>query len=617
MSKSSSILLILLCLTLLASANPGLQVSSDAGAAASPAQTQSAAPEAKPSQAPSAAAPSPAAPSTNAQSTAGKQPPEVKSTSPSAPFESGTVINVHTRLVTIDVVATDAKGHPVTDLAAKDFTVLEDGKPQRVRAFGFQHPVPPDPKFQLPKLPPNVFTNIPQFGVSSSLNVILLDTLNTSLMDQSYARSQVLHYLDSLPPNEPTAVYVLTDELKLIHDFTTDAGALKQAVKGTNIKYSMLLDNPMAATPGGRGSNGAREMERTRRTMRMDETLLALQDLAHSLAGYEGRKNLFWISEGFPLSINPNATLAPEDEADFEGIEDHSTKVAKSAQILTDAQVAIYPVDARGLVGYTAFSAERQGNIGRNGADFGRTLMQESHHITANHDTMNLLAENTGGKAYYNRNDIDGAIRDGMSDGSTYYMLGYYPDNKAWDGKFRKLQIKVGRAGVKLRHRLGYYAAEPQAIISANPKQRAHDLANALTLDRPLSTGLFFEAAVMPPSEKSQNKVTINYAVDPHTIRIEPGDDGLQHADMDCVVQAFNEKGKPANSVIASEQFALKPETYQKVLKSGFPCQNQLVLPPGKYQLRFAIRDNRTGVLGTSSGQITVTAAVAEEKKTQ
>ena len=126
--------------------------------------------------------------------------------------------------------------------------------------------------------------------------------------------------------------------------------------------------------------------------------------------------------------------------------------------------------------------------------------MQESHHLTASHDTMNLLAENTGGKAYYNRNDIDGAIRDGMNDGSTYYMLGYYPENKTWDGKFRKLQIKVGRAGVKLRHRLGYYAAEPQAIISTNPKQRARDLANALTLDRPLSTGLFFEAAVMPPS---------------------------------------------------------------------------------------------------------------------
>jgi hypothetical protein len=204
-----------------------------------------------------------------------------------------------------------------------------------------------------------------------------------------------------------------------------------------------------------------------------------------------------------------------------------------------------------------------------------------------------------------------------MNDGSTYYLLGYYPDNKTWDGKFRKLQIKVARAGVKLRYRLGYYAADPAAITGKNPKQRERDLGSALMLDRPLLTGIFFEAGVVPPSEKSQNKVTVNYAIDPHTVRIDPEADGLQHAELDCVVQAFNEKGKPAGSIISSMQFALKQETYQKVLKSGFPCQNQLELQPGKYQLRFAIRDNRSGVIGTSSGDITVTAAVAENKKTQ
>jgi VWFA-related protein len=542
------------------------------------------------------------------------KPAEMKTTAPSAPFESGTVINVNTRLVTIDVVATDGKNHAVTDLTAKDFSILEDGKPQTIRAFGFQHPREPDPKVQIPKLPPNVFTNIPQFVTNSALNVILLDTLNTSLTDQSYARSQVLHYLDSLPPNEPTAVYVLTDDLKLVHDFSTDAETLKQAVKSTNIKFSVLLDNPMETSTG----HADAAMRQTRRRMRIDETMLALESLAHSLAGFEGRKNLFWVSEGFPLSINPEATLDPDAEADFDQVENNSTKVAKAAEVLTDAQVAIYPIDARGLAPYTAFSAATPstGNI-RNGAEFGRSLMRESQHFTASHDTMNLLAENTGGKAYYNRNDIDGAIRDGMNDGSTYYLLGYYPDNKTWDGKFRKLQIKVARTGIKLRFRLGYYAADPMAIIGKNTKQRERDLGSALMLDRPLQTGIFFEAAVMQPSEKSQNKLTVNYAIDPHTVRIDPEADGLQHADLDCVVQVFDEKGKPVNSIISSMQFSLKQETYQKVLKSGFPCQNQIALQPGKYQLRFAIRDDRSGVIGTSSGNVSVTAAVAESKKTQ
>jgi VWFA-related protein len=597
--------LILLGLTIWAGANPEPQAASQAE------KTPAAAPSQAQTDAPAKPAPAAAASTPSAQTSAAKPPAEVKTTSPSAPYESGTVINVHTRLVTIDVVATDGKGHAITDLEAKDFSILEDGKPQTVRAFGFQHPREPDPKFQIPKLPPNVFTNIPQFATNSALNVILLDTLNTSLADQSYARSQVLHYLDSLPANEPTAVYVLTDDLKLIHDFSTDSESLKQAVKSTNIKFSVLLDNPLETA----SSHADAATRQTRRRMRIDETLLALESLARSLAGFEGRKNLFWVSEGFPLSINPEATLDPDAEADFDEVENNSTKVAKAAEILTDAQVAIYPIDARGLAPYTAFSAANSGGNMRNGAEFGRSLMRESQHFAASHDTMNLLAENTGGKAYYNRNDIDGAIRDGMNDGSTYYLLGYYPDNKTWDGKFRKLQIKVTRASVKLRYRLGYYAADLTAITGKNPKQRERDLGSALMLDRPLQTGIFFEAGVIPPSEKSQNKITVNYAVDPHTVRIDPEADGLQHAELDCVVQAFNEKGKPAGSIISSMQFSLKQETYQKVLKSGFPCQNQLELGPGKYQLRFAIRDNRSGVIGTSSGNVTVTAAVAENKE--
>jgi VWFA-related protein len=600
--------LICLGLALFAGANPEPQSSTQADATPQPSAAKTDAPAAKP-----APAPMPAAPAASPQPSSGKA-ADVKSTNPSAPFESGTVINVTTRLVTIDVVATDGKGHAITDLEAKDFTILEDGKPQKVRAFGFQHPREPDPKLEIPKLPPNVFTNIPQFVTNSALNVILVDTLNTSLPDQSYARSQVLHYLDKLPPNEPTAVYVLTDDLKLVHDFSTDAESLKQAVKSTNIKFSVLLDNPLEASTG----HADAAMRQTRRRMRIDETMLALESLARSLAGFEGRKNLFWVSEGFPLSINPDATLDPDAEADFDQVENNSTKVAKAAEVLTDAQVAIYPIDARGLAPYTAFSAATPttGNL-RNGAEFGRSLMRESQHFTASHDTMNLLAESTGGKAYYNRNDIDGAIRDGMNDGSTYYLLGYYPDNKTWDGKFRKLQIKVARDGAKLRYRLGYYAADPAAITGKNAKQRERDLGSALMLDRPLLTGIFFEAGVLQPSEKSQNKVTVNYAVDPHTVKIDPGADGLQHAELDCVVQAFSEKGKPVNSIITSEEFSLKPDTYQRVLKSGFRCQNQIDLPPGKYQLRFAIRDNRSGVIGTSSGEVTVTAAVAENKETK
>lgn len=554
---------------------------------------------------------------------AGGQQAAQKTTSLTSPYESSGVIQVHTRLVTLDVVATDAHGNAISDLKAKDFTVLEDGKPQSVRAFGFQHPIAPDPKRQVPALPPNVFTNIPQFPLGSALNVILMDVLNTPLADQAYARGKLLHYVDNMPPNEPTAVYILGSRLKLVHDFTIDHAALKEAVQATNIQSSLLLDGPEEEIPGAAGAaigagDAQRNMEQLRRTMRIDMTLKALQTIAHTLAGYDGRKNLIWISAAFPLSIDPNFTLDPQSPTSFDDMENHSGKVAKTAQVMTDSQVAIYPVDPRGLVAYSTFSAASRGP-GGGGREFGNALLAESRRLTATHDTMNVLAENTGGKAFYNRNDLDKAIYDSVTDGSTYYMLGYYPENKKWDGKFRKVQIKVNRPGIKLRYRLGYYASDPQPIAAKpNPKQRARDLGEALSLDQPNSTALFFAAGVLPPSAQTQNQVIINYSIAPRTLLVNPGNDGLEHAEVECLAQAYNEKGKPAGTAnISTEQASMKPETLQKVLQTGFPCRNQMQLPAGSYRLRLIVRDARTGAIGTSDARVTVPPAVAQTKAPQ
>src|SRR5260370_9091043 len=123
---------------------------------------------------------------------------------------------------------------------------------------------------------------------------------------------------------------------------------------------------------------------------------------------------------------------------------------------------------------------------------------------------MNLLAENTGGKAFYNRNDLDKAIYDGVTDGSTYYLLGYYPENKKWDGKFRKVQIKATRGGVKLRYRLGYYAADPQpAEIKPNTNQLHRALGDALRLGGPPLTSPFFAAGECPPAPPRQTTIPV------------------------------------------------------------------------------------------------------------
>ncbi len=544
-----------------------------------------------------------------------------------AAYESATVLRVTTRLVMLDVVATDSHGHAILDLEPTDFTVLEDGKPQKVRAFGFQHPLASAPKAAKPALPANVFTNIPQFQLSSSLNVILLDALNTPLTNQSYVRQKMLHYIETMSTDSPTAVFTLGQKLRMVQDFTTDPNILKEAVKKASGQPSTLLDNPVSGEeqalypPGffdglpieAQEAIESFEAERTgvQTDLRVRYTLDALQSIGHWLAGYQGRKNLIWISEAFPFAINPDTSV--HAGAEFAGTRNYSNDLSKTAELLTDSQVAIYPVDARGLEGSSTFSAASGGgtdrfgrNTGLGGPQFGSALLRESSNLFAAHGAMDLLADRTGGKAYYNRNDLDGAVRDGVSDGSTYYMLGYYPDNKEWNGKFRKIQVRVERHGVKLRYRLGYYASDPTAYVKEDPKQRARDLGDALSLDHPVSTALFFEAAVTPPSEPSKSNVTIMYVIDLHALMVEHGDDGAEHADVECVVQAFDEKGKPVNSGGSTVKAAMKPETFQKILQSGFPCKSEIALPAGSYLLRLGVRDNRTGLIGTANAKVNV-----------
>ncbi|HTD22958.1 MAG TPA: VWA domain-containing protein [Terriglobales bacterium] len=566
--------------------------------------------------------------SSSSQSSSSKpQPGTVQSGEPATGLESATVLKVTTRLVVLEVVATDAHGHAVLDLVPKDFTVLEEGKEQKVSAFGFQHPVPTDPKFKLPALPPHVFTNIPQFPPASSLNVIVLDALNTTLPNQAYVRDKMLHYLQTMPANQPMAVYTLGQKLRMVQDFTTDPSILKDAVNKVGLRSSPVLDNPgggpeakifppgyletqQGITPDMIQAVQDFEAERTsfQTDLRVHYTLDALLAIAHSLAGYQCRKNLIWVTEAFPLSITPRSNISSPNMT-FAGTRSYENEITKTAQVLTDSQIAIYPVDARGLMGSDYFNAANDGTdkFGRSlstGPRMQNALSDASMQLVEAHSAMDSLAEETGGKAYYNRNDIDGAIRDSLNDGSTYYTLGYYPENKDWNGKFRKLKVKVDREGIRLRYRPGYYAADPKENANQASKLRELELNDALNLDHPNSTGLFFRADVWASSEKTSSQVIFNYGIDPHAVVFERGNDGLEHASVDCLVQAYSEKGKLVNSASNTVQSSLKPETYKNVLQSAFPCKNQIELPAGSYLLRLAVRDNRSGLIGTTTGKI-------------
>jgi VWFA-related protein len=432
----------------------------------------------------------------------------------------------------------------------------------------------------------------------------------------------------------------------LLQDFTTDPSLLKQAIAASKKHSGSILEDhgPVldAASTSALMEMGMQAMVQqiqlfqqessaVQLDARVEITLAALNSLARTLAGYPGRKNLIWMSAAFPLQVLPTDSAIRNNLSRGQLAQrDYSQQVQQTSNALSNARVAVYPVDATSLVNSSVYSSlsntDSQGNyLGRTASgrgssqSMGEELGRTSDALLGTHTSMNSVAEETGGKAFYNTNDISAAVREGLEDGATYYTLGYYPEDKNWNGKFLRIVVKVDRPGVKLRFRQGYFASDPRGYAKTDAKKQAMDLGQALSIENPISTALLFRAQVIPPSDKTQNKVLIYYGIDAHAMGFELRDDGLQHASIDCAAQPFTAKGNPLPPQGQPFSAGLKPEDFQTVMQKFFPCNLTLDLAPGDYTLRLAVRDNATGLIGTANAKVTVPsgpgAAKTEDKK--
>jgi VWFA-related protein len=518
-----------------------------------------------------------------ASQTASDQPQDV--------MHSDQVLRTNTRLVVVDVVVTDSKGQPVPDLKAGDFTLLEDGKPQKISGFNFEHPGGgPAPAVQA-QLPPSVVTNTPKFQ-SNSLNVILFDTVNGEFSEHAYARDQLLKFLNTAELGRPVAIFALQSQLKLLHDFTTDNKSLGAAVA----KYRPPAQTINSESIESRASAFATRGDYHTSERGIETTLNQLNALAKVLAGYPGRKNLIWLSESFPLTLFPesmgqlngagqamrSASDPGSSASNLQNVASYKTYaglIKKVSDSLMAAQVAVYPVDA--------------GALGKD------------DHLASQH-TMDSMAESTGGKSFKNSNDLVMGLRTSIEDGSTYYTLTYYPENKKWDGLFRRIQVKTGPSNVSLRYREGYYALDPEKINKEDSDAVAENFSRALELDAPAATQVVFQAQVEPPSEKSK-KVVVTFHIDPRTLAFERKDGGMEFARLSCTVWAYGkDKDKPTMSS-GTVNANLKANEYQQMMQQRFlPCDRQLELKPGTYALRMGVLDRATNKIGTASAQVVV-----------
>lgn len=498
----------------------------------------------------------------------------------SSPAVAVPTFRIQTREVLVDVIVTDAKGQFLPDLRPGDFVVKEDGKPQHISGFGMHryHAPRAVPPLQLPA---NQYTNFSYQEPGGAITILMLDTLNTPLREQVYARKAMTEFLKRLPPGQQVGLFILSDHPRLVQGFTSSSNALIAATKSLAPDLSLLSPSSGLAqtiassivsvqgvtSPGDEAVIG---------DMRFNLTLATLNALARSVSGYSGRKNLLWLSGHFPLRLDEHFVM--NNRAGFGG--HYSAAVRETAALLAASQIAVYPVDVKGLgMGIDSFE-------------------------------MDDLAHETGGKAFRGTNAIDDALLRGLQQGSDYYTLAYSPDNRQWNGEYRKIDVKTELKGVKLTFRRGYYAMSESKFTG---DEAAKALATAIHPLIPLSTMLLVKAQVLPP-DSDHHAVRIDYAVDSHEISFSDLPNQKKHASVDFMAVAwdgeFNEAGHVTDTVDAD----FLPETYKRLMQTGFPNHQELVLKPGSYTLRLGVIDRGSQKIGTVDVPLTINAVEPPSK---
>lgn len=641
-------------------------------------------------------------PSANPATPVSSQSPNTGVPSVAAATESGTMaspapsVTLHTgtQLVALDVVVTDSHGNIVKGLEQKDFTVAESGKPQTVRQFreyanGLTAQQATDrsdsPDLKSEKLPPNLFSNFDQPPSPRSVTVILFDLLNTPLADQTHAQNELLKVLRSKPKDSQFALCVLSDKLQMIQGFTRDDAALMAAVRSKKTlmrrKSHLDADPGMATLEAGKATAQFRpELEFFVQSILLQEsqargydadrrmfvTVDAFAQLARYLYAIPGRKNLIWLSGSFTLGISPDGSAPDREQMAFSQVRNYSENLKKVSNLLAESHVALYPVDVKGLVTDPLFTAQTNDTLSpismtgstplgpaQNGrVSFARpadtavplALMQTQENDfglaqIGEHTTMDRLANQTGGRAFYNTNGIAKAIDIAVEEGSNYYALSYSPTNKDYNGAFRKIKVSLVNKKYHLAYREGYYAVDP-----STPAKPAKDLISglaqaAMQQGSPQSRQIVLAARIIPlgkpriventttakPFKGKRKKdvrpeemqlYSIDYAVKPTDLRFSPTTDGGYHGVLNFMITAFDEEGKLAASQISELDARFKPESFHQTMKDGIRLHQEVEIPAKSTAMRLGVEDAATSHIGTIEVPLPVKAPPGDKTST-
>jgi VWFA-related protein len=389
-------------------------------------------------------------------------------------------------VVLLDVTVMKGK-EAVSDLHKEDFQVFENGQSQAILSFEEHNGATPT-TMKRPPMPAGEFSNVPTVETSDSVNVILLDALNTPNADQMFVRSQMIRYLKDLKAGPRLAIFTLGSRLRMLQGFTTDPAALLAAVNASKgPQTSQLLKSGseerdeqstldfMAASGSTQEAIDAMkqfqaEASSFKTDVRVRLTLAALQELGRYLAVIPGRKNVMWFSGSFPIALLPDTDL-PEPSR---GVKHYNSEIQTTANLLANARVSVYALSAEGLTANSVEGADQDSLFADQrlqAEEESRERQSKAQGSVANRNSMERLAEETGGEAIYNVNGLASALEKTVHDGSHYYSLTYKPTETKTGGSFRQIRVKLAKGNYKLSYRRGYYADDSKASVAVEHAQ--------------------------------------------------------------------------------------------------------------------------------------------------
>lgn len=500
-----------------------------------------------------------------------------------------TLIRINTRLVEVNVVAHDKFG-AVADLTKDDFILTDHGKPIPISFFSIE--TNKRPATAVARLPQNVFSNSPaaRSSTQQSVTVVLLDGLNTKIEDQAYARQQVLKFLKQLNPDERVALYTLGSSLKILNDFTDDPEQLRRTLAkylGTMTSDATLAE-PLPSDSGDSDMDAFLDAANQKfadaaNANKAVNTLAALEAIASHIGGLPGRKNLVWVSGSFPLMIGFDDSSAWGDPS--REMRTFNDEITRATRALNNSNIAVYPVDARGLVGLPAsLSAANKGKI---------TNTPVSLH-PKNLDTLDEIASATGGRAFYNTNDLAGAVRKAIEDSEVSYTIGFYPEPEKLDGKFHELKLQVKRKGVNVRYRKGYIAFKDEPLT---PARIDNEIRTAVW--SPIESSAINLTGRVDRVDKPQpNLLRVMLSTDIRKFHLEARDDRMV-GKVEVLFLQQDKAGKTLDSRRQTVDLKLQKATYEAYLKSGLTMAQYIEPKKDLAVLRVVIVDQPSGLLGS------------------